>query len=207
MKNPRGILFRWIQELDSYDFTISHIAGKLTGAADGLSRSSHLRDPTPEEITESEEYVGVIGDDDNITESITLNRVNIKIQQQTDDVLKEVLKWVKGDPPPSKEDIRHLPEDCKVYRQYLRVLEIDEGGLLVMKAHPRFEGDDQPHRILVPESEKLRREVYQWSHAHPTAGHFGSTATCLRAAQKFFWPGLAAYLNKSVKCCDDYISK
>ena len=105
MKNPKGILFKWIQELDSYNFEIQHISGKLTGAAYGLSWSSYLRDPTPEEIAESEEYVGALGDDDNITESITLNRVNLNIQQQSDDVLKEVLKWVKGGDTPSKEDM------------------------------------------------------------------------------------------------------
>ena len=73
--------------------------------------------------------------------------------------MKEVLKWVKGGDIPSKEEMRHLPEDCKVYKQYLKVLNLDEGGILVMKAQPRFKGDDPPHRLLIPESEKLRREV------------------------------------------------
>ena len=122
-------------------------------------------------------------------------------------MLKEVLKWVKGGNTPSKEDMRHLPEDCKVYKQYLKILSLDEGGLLVMKAQPRFKGDDPPHRLLIPESEKLRREVYHWSHVHTTAGHFGITATCLRAAQRFFWPNMATYLKRAVNYCDDCISK
>ena len=42
MKNPRSIMFRWLQELESYDFVVEHVAGKLTGAADGLSKSTHL---------------------------------------------------------------------------------------------------------------------------------------------------------------------
>ena len=58
MKSPRGIIFQWLQKLESYDFTVDHVTGKSTGAADVLSRSTHLRDPTPGEVAEAKEYVG-----------------------------------------------------------------------------------------------------------------------------------------------------
>lgn len=37
-KNPEGQLARWLEVLDTYDYTIQHRAGKLHGNADGLSR-------------------------------------------------------------------------------------------------------------------------------------------------------------------------
>ena len=55
MKNPRGIFARWLMELATYNFIIQHVSGKKTGAADGLSRSEHLPEPTIEEVNEQEE--------------------------------------------------------------------------------------------------------------------------------------------------------
>ena len=57
LKNPRGIYMRWLAELASFDFEVQHVPGKETAAADALSRSKHLRDPTEEEIQEVEEYI------------------------------------------------------------------------------------------------------------------------------------------------------
>ena len=37
---------------------------------------------------------------------------------------------------------------------------------------------------------------------HPTAGHFGIKATTLRAAQRFYWPGMASNLKREIKKCD-----
>ena len=48
---------RWLAELASYKFEILHVPGKDTAAADALSRSNHLRDPTTEEVQEVEEYI------------------------------------------------------------------------------------------------------------------------------------------------------
>jgi deoxyuridine 5'-triphosphate nucleotidohydrolase len=209
IKNPRGIFFRWLQELESYDFEVRHVAGKDTGAADGLSRSTHLRDPTPEEVAESEEYVGHVGamGDPNDPEAVQMNRVSIREAQLQDYTLKLVRKWVKGNPPKDKQEIRALPEDARVYHQHLKLLTLDEGDTLVMKSLSKFQGDDPPPRILIPEGREMREEVFQWSHAHPSAGHFGTNATCLRAVQKFYWPGMSGEMRRGVKRCDLCLAK
>ena len=117
-KKPLNILFRWLQELESYDFEIGHVLGKGTGAADGISRSPQiLWDPTPEEVTESEEYIGRIGDLDNSPlDAVELNRQSIRQLQEQDETLTEVKKWVKGAAKPTKEEIRVLPEDMQTSR-------------------------------------------------------------------------------------------
>ena len=203
MKSPKGIYWRWIQELESYDFEVIHVAGKKTGAADGLSRSTHLPEPTEEEIAEGEEFVFRIPDQGESHPK--LDRVALKEAQEQDEVLRTVKKWVKGDPPKSKEEIRGLPHDAHVYHQHLAVLDVDEGDLLVMTKSPGFNQEGQ--RILVPNQTKLRDEIFKFSHMHPSAGHFGTQATSARAALKFYWPGMASELKQRVNKCDTCLAK
>ena len=203
MKNPKGIYWRWLNELESYDFEVVHVAGKKTGAADGLSRSSHLPEPTAEEEAEAEEFVFRTSEQGLPTTK--LDRVALKDAQEQDEVLRTVKKWVKGDPPKSKEEIRGLPHDAHVYHQHLAVLDVDEGDLLVMKKTPGFNKEVQ--RILIPNQAKIRDEVYKFSHVHPSAGHFGTQATSARAALKFYWPGMNAELKRKVRNCDTCLAK
>ena len=203
MKNPKGIYWRWLNELESYDFEVVHVAGKSTGAADGLSRSSHLPEPTEEEVAEAEEYVFRTSDQ-GVYHS-KLDRVALKEAQEQDEVLRTVKKWVKGDPPKTKEEIKGLPQDAHVYHQHLAVLDVDEGDLLVMRKSPGFNKEVQ--RILVPNNTKLRDEIFRFSHMHPSAGHFGTQATAARAALKFYWPGMASALKQQVKRCDTCLAK
>ena len=203
MRNPKGIYWRWIQELESYDFEVVHVAGKSTGAADGLSRSSHLPEPTAEEVAEAEEFVFRTVDQPG--HHLKLDRVALKEAQEQDEVLKLVKQWVKGDPPKTKEEIKGLPQDAHVYHQHLAVLDVDEGDLLVMRKSPGFNKEVQ--RILVPNNAKLREEIFRFSHMHPSAGHFGTQATSARAALKFYWPGMASELKHQVKKCDTCLAK
>ena len=62
-------------------------------------------------------------------------------------------------------------------------------------------------RLLVPDLPKMRTEVFKLAHCHETAGHFGINATCLRASQKFFWPGMTSALKREVKRCQHCLAK
>ena len=62
-------------------------------------------------------------------------------------------------------------------------------------------------RILIPEDPELKEVIYQWSHAHPSAGHFGQNATCEEAKIHFYFPGLNHYLKKRVKECEKCLQK
>ena len=55
LKQPSGIWFRWLQELQAYDFEVFHKPGKDNTNADNLSRCDHLPEPTAEEAKEAEE--------------------------------------------------------------------------------------------------------------------------------------------------------
>ena len=111
----------------------------------------------------------------------------MKEAQEQDEVLNIVKKWIKIDPPKSMAEIKSLPQDVHVYHQHLSVLNVDEGNLVVMSKSPgSFTKEVQ--RILVPN----QANSFNFLHMHLLARHFGTQATCGRAALKFFWPGMTS---------------
>ena len=208
MKSPRGIYWRWIAELATYNYDLGWSPGKAMGCADGLSRSNHMDEPTPEEEAESEEFVGKIGkvDPTKGIHAIQLDMAAIRQAQEQDEVLQIVRKWVKGQPP-DKEELRGKQEEYQTYFKYLKSLYIDEGGVLMMRYLGGQPLEDQRDRIAIPEQQDLRDEVFRWSHCHPSAGHFGESATAMRASLKFFWPGMIGYLKRQVKKCGKCLAK
>ncbi|GBC18044.2 hypothetical protein GLOIN_2v1843776 [Rhizophagus irregularis DAOM 181602=DAOM 197198] len=63
-KIPTGRRARWIMQLQQYDFTIQHRAGKANANADALSRIN----PTEEPINSAECFLAIIGEEKNIYE-------------------------------------------------------------------------------------------------------------------------------------------
>ena len=201
MKSPKGLYWRWIAELATYQYKLGWRPGKEMGCADGLSRSSHMDEPTPEEEAESEEFIGNIH---NI-HTLQMDMEKIRLAQEEDPILKEVRKWIAS--PPPKEELKGHQEDYHTYHQHLGSLYIDEGGVLMMKHRGGKPVDEQPDRIAIPNREDLHHQVFYWSHSHPSAGHFGSHATTMRASLKFYWPGMISYLRRRVKTCDACLAK
>ena len=66
---------------------------------------------------------------------------------------------------------------------------------------------DRTDRILIPDDHMLKAEVFSWSHEHPSAGHFGQTATLERARLHFYYPGMGHSLKKLVKNCETCLQK
>ena len=118
------------------------------GCADGLSRSSHMDEPTPEEEAESEEFIGKIPDGVSIN-AIQLNLEKIRLAQEEDPLLHEVRKWVKG-APPTKQELKGKPEEFHAYRQNLESLYLDEGGMLMMRHRNGQAIMEQKDRIVIP---------------------------------------------------------
>ena len=134
-----------------------------------------MDEPTPEEKAESEEFVGKIPDGESIN-TILLNMEKIRLAQEEDPLLHEVRKWVKGNPP-TKQELRGKPEEFHSYRQNLESLYLDEGGMLMMRHRQGQAVTEQKDRIVIPRRDDILQQVMYWSHAHPSAGHFGINAT------------------------------
>ena len=129
MKKLTGIYFRWLSEIQEYDFEIRHRPGKQNSNCDALSRCDHLELPTREEEEEEEGYVhrlykavreleehsGAIRNLHRNNNKLT--KENIIKEQKMDGILGQVRKWVREGKLPSKRDIRDQPEELKVYFQ------------------------------------------------------------------------------------------
>merc|ERR1711867_322140 len=119
MNKLTGIYFRWLSELQSFEFQIKHRPGKKNSNADALSRSKHLREPTKEEEEEQAEYIHNLH-----ALGRKLTRENIIREQKADERLKEVRKWIKKDRKPDKKEIRSEDNILKTYHQDYQALTI-----------------------------------------------------------------------------------
>ena len=216
MKKIRGIYFRWLSEIQSFDFTIKHRPGKKNQNADALSRSNHLEPPTEEEEEEEAGYVHKLynylkelekadGEVKSLHETgERLRKENIIREQKDDEILGQVRKWIKRNHLPDKQDIRDQPEALKVYYQNFEAFKIED-GILYQLIQLNSVADKQVHRICVPDS--LQEVVHGWSHAHPSSGHFGIKATLQRSQQRFYYPGMKNDSETRVKACPECLTK
>ena len=231
MKNPRGIFFRWLEEIQSYNFEIRHKKGKLNSNADGISRSEGmLPPPSPDEVGEQAEYLfklteylsqfedivlndGGLQDEDGIICSLNhsefenmleLDQEGLAKAQGEDPVLMKVKEWIEKDARPTKEELRGAPEILKAYAQNLPHLYLSDGILYDKRKLGKISG--QPlNRLVIPESQY--QAVFNWSHKHPTAAHPGEKGTYYRAICRFYWPGITSYLKTQTALCDTCLAK
>ena len=77
LKAGTGMIARWTEELQSYDFAVVHRPGRENVNADCLSRRTGMPEPTVEEEQEQNEYVGTVEADETVDYSAELQREEI----------------------------------------------------------------------------------------------------------------------------------
>lgn len=215
MKDPRGIQYRWLTEIQSYNFSIRHRPGRLNTNADAISRSHHMPPPSKEEEYEEAEYIAKLQEyleelerDEYLTAiceaNTQLSREWLMQAQKEDTVLQQVRKWVTEGKIPSNQELKGESEETRAYAQIAKECELKD-DLLYFKDSLGFAKDEKTFRILVPE--ECKEAVFFWSHRHPTAGHFGQRATVLRAKSKFCYVGMYTDLKRKVSGCNDCLAK
>ena len=216
MKKLTGIYFRWLSEIQSFEFEVYHRPGKQNTNADALSRSGHLEEATKEEEDEEAGYIHRLyntvekleEEDEQIRNlhrnSDKLIKDNIVKEQKDDEILGQVRKWIKKNKLPTKQEIRDQPEELKVYYQNFEALKLEKEVLYRMKLCNDATGKTI-HQICVPDN--LRENVHAWSHEHPSAGHFGIKATLQRSSERFYFPGMKKDSETRVKACPECLAK
>ena len=200
LKSLTGILARWMQELQTYDFTVKHKKGVDNGSADGPSRSSHMPEEEPEDWDEG--IVADIADQvdkDNLVED--LDREILIAAQRDDPELMQVRRWL-AEGKPNHEEMKDMSENLKAYAQ--QEIKEEADGMLIRHVTPN-QAPGCARSILVPE--KFKDAVFYWSHQHPSAGHFSDLPTVLRAKMKFWYPGMTSDLKRKIRSCSSCLAK
>ena len=92
----------------------------------------------------------------------------------------------------------------RVYGEQLESIE-EMDGILHQKYIPNIPMARQRMCDIIPE--ELREQAFHYIHSHPASGHFGKIGTSTRAAQKFWWPGMGADVNRLVSKCEQCLAK
>ncbi len=191
LKEVRGIYARWLNFLQGFDFQVVHRPGAKNQNADALSRMENLGESSgDEEEMEKDQIEDVYNIDmEEIESGLKTDPLG---EQKKDPVLKEVIKWVEAKRKPDKEESKNLGTEYLAYRVVFEKLKIvPELGLVY--EHP----EDRQERFCLPE--RLFAKAFRMVHSHPSAGHFGISASQRKFRKKFFLPGAGLRIVAAVK--------
>ena len=198
LKQTKGIVGRWLEEIQAYQFVVHHKPGKDNVVADALSRSTHMSEPTAEEEAESEEYLF------KMDKMMEISRETIREHQAEDEILKEVRGWLSRGRPPTKQELQGKPAELRYWEKYLQNLEVSADGVLQAEL-PDRSAEVMRKRILVPQT--LKKRIFEISHEHLSAGHFGVEATMARIHQNFIFFNMKTEVQNRIKICNECVAK
>ena len=124
--------------------------------------------------------------------------------QKEDEVLGQVRRWVERGRRPEKSSLRRGDDDLRIYHQLFDSLQIQD-GLLYYKVRLNTQADEEVSRLVLPREKA--GIAFEWAHKHPTAGHFGITATQRRAVSRFYYPGMSSDLKRQVRACNVCVAR
>ena len=213
-KNSRGVIFRWMVELSDYNFDVEHKKGSLNKNADALSRSTHLPDPTDEQIEESMDVIhekrrplsgvcmekGCLGSIKSILGENPLEGLQEYYRTHPD--LRIVMDVVQSDREVDKAWLKAQTETVR-YMLKLRPRLVIEDGLLKIKKIDKV--NDKEYLCYVVD-EDLFEEVFKHIH-NDISGHLGILGTQKKILERFFGPGLSSYIRRKVNICGTCVAK
>ena len=180
LKQPTGIWFRWLQELQAYDFEVKHRPGKENLNADNMSRCDHLPEPTKEEMKEAEEevcticekelmqYIEELDDEERIAELFETETPQIREMhqfgrdisihhvrraQKEDPIVAEVRTWVLEKRKPENKELKGKEEELKAYAQVVEALELKDDILYYPYTLNEL-GGQKTYSFVMPKSVK-----------------------------------------------------
>ena len=181
-------LNRLQQQLLEYDFTVNYIKGSDNSAADALSRNVAA-------VIEHRRMLPVnLRDDKQVShfiESLSDSSGSLLEAQRRDPFIKDVFTHLNGETVTTNQE------------QYAKkVKRIAQDSLLkdgVVFYHLHRKNAPSTMTLLTPEC--LREKVLREAHTTWDGGHGGEQRTLDRICQNFYWPGMAADVDRFIKKC------
>ena len=214
---------RWVAALSGYKFSIKYRSGKKNADADGLSRCKHPQEVKtifPDMLKAISHSLSVMDKDCSLIESLAVSPAHVSKQtleipeqllqtygltfkdwrkaQLSDPCIGFILNKVEtGSKAPAKRTL-----DQAVDARYLR--EWDKLFVIQGVLHRKVSINEQDFQQLVLPP-VFRQEVFQA--LHDDLGHQGRDRTTSLFKQRFFWPGMDAFVKESVRACDRCIRR
>ena len=105
-KNPKGMIARWISELESFDYEVKYISGKSNSKADALSRN-HGAQPIKLNEDKFEESIYTISNEENFN-------AQIKMEQSNDPVISAARKCVEKNIPVKEGQLKRVSKQLRI---------------------------------------------------------------------------------------------
>lgn len=174
----------WAELLAQYHFTITYRPGKENAAADALSRKSEdLK--TQQERKDAERTMRIFRPLEREDQATTLSAAVIGIAniEVGVDLIDAILRN------------NQTSESLAEYRR--RAREDPDSGFSLMDERILL----RDGRLVVPEEDTLRTRIVEEIHARKTSAHPGRNKTKKMVTARYWWPGMAGYVDRYVANC------
>ncbi|KAL0188675.1 hypothetical protein M9458_015774, partial [Cirrhinus mrigala] len=204
-KEPEGQVARWLEELQSYEFTVTHRAGERHGNADALSRRpcsvqecKYCERREARELELSRKADGNDGPEPVCRELREVDVTQWADAQRQDPDLQPVILWMEAQQRPPWEEVAALSPFTKGLWAKFKCLRLIEGVLQRAWVAPAT--GEKRWQVVVPGD--MQEEVLKAMHGSAGSGHFGVTKTLRRLRQAFYWGRLRRDVEDFCRRCD-----
>ena len=176
-KEPEGQLARWLEQLEEFDFEITHRQGKRHTNADALSRLPCHQCGRDSHYPVLIAAAPLIPTKQRATE--------VREAQLKDATIGPVLQAREVNERPSTEEMKNASRDTRRLVQLWDQLQVRDGILYRLYEHPT----EQTPTLQLVTPTGLRQEVMADLHEGVLGGHLGVEKTVARLKERWYWPG------------------
>lgn len=196
-KDPEGQVARWIERLQSYDFTIEHRKGSQHGNADALSRR-----PCKIECGHCSRTENKAGTIDvrllNVLPEEKWTKEEVQRDQRSDTDLATIIKHKELGRKPAWQEISNESQICKAYWAQWQSLELHDGCLY--RIWESEDGKIRSKLLVIPKAKF--KEIIKDYHNGSSGGHLGITKTTEKIKKRFYWVGCQETVADWIRRCD-----
>ena len=185
LKNPQGILARWLEVLGSYKFTVIHRPGIQHTNADALSRLPALSPQTEDTDYDDADFVVR-----NVDFTVGLSTDELILAQSEDPQLIPIIENLKENKTISQKDCKQFSRITRHYIGKIPSMKFKD-GVLMITTHP--ENED---KIVVPQyyQSKLMKSFHEMDHS-------GMDRTESRIKLYYYWYGMQSDIRLFIQTC------
>ena len=208
--DPPGMIQRWRQRLEAFNFDIVHRAGSRHGNADALSRCSHVKDNEPaedvdvfDEETDRQHLHAIGGPDKTDLPRQMWTSEYIKALQEEDEEIEQVRTWVLTKTTPATVERAQGSATLKAYINLLKSMSIGKDGVLRYHYVRQAYGDqDEIARWIIVLPDHATEQAV--TAIHKSIAHLRVENTMIAALHYVYNPNLrriAEYVCRTCLTC------